>query len=181
MVGRGSELGQIPPASPCSLLPSGSHSPADSGVHLLPGAGEDQAPAAEHTAQALHSGTCRGLLFSAPSSWLSPQLGQAWTQPLAWDADGAAGPISSTDLPTSRLAFLPGPQFPRFVWWSGLWKDHVTVTLPGIWPVCWICRMGPLGGSTCVGQRRGVCRGAHLHGGVSGMGVSAHSPTPWGP
>lgn len=69
----------------------------------------------------------------------------------------------------------------RFVWWSGLWKDHVTVTLPGIWPVCWICRMGPLGGSTCVGQRRGVCRGAHLHGGVSGMGVSAHSPTAWGP
>ncbi|KAI2576853.1 transcription factor AP-4 [Homo sapiens] len=37
----------------------GSHSPADSRVHLLPGAGEDQALAAEHTAQALHPGAER--------------------------------------------------------------------------------------------------------------------------
>uniref|UniRef100_A0A452QME1 Transcription factor AP-4 n=1 Tax=Ursus americanus TaxID=9643 RepID=A0A452QME1_URSAM len=37
----------------------GSHSAADSRVHLLPGAGEDQALAAEHTAQALHPGAER--------------------------------------------------------------------------------------------------------------------------
>uniref|UniRef100_A0A8D0U810 Transcription factor AP-4 n=1 Tax=Sus scrofa TaxID=9823 RepID=A0A8D0U810_PIG len=42
-----------------SLLPSGSHSPADCGIHLLPGAGEDPAPAAEHTAQALYPGAER--------------------------------------------------------------------------------------------------------------------------
>uniref|UniRef100_A0A8C7EXA9 Transcription factor AP-4 n=1 Tax=Neovison vison TaxID=452646 RepID=A0A8C7EXA9_NEOVI len=37
----------------------GSHSPADGRVHLLPGAGEDQAPAAKHTAQALYPGAER--------------------------------------------------------------------------------------------------------------------------
>ena len=61
-----------------SLLPSGSHSPADCGIHLLPGAGEDPAPAAEHTAQALYPGRALpcsrrpspGMCVSGPNPWL---------------------------------------------------------------------------------------------------------------
>lgn len=61
-----------------SLLPSGSHSPADGRVHLLPGAGEDPAPAAEHTAQALYPGSTLpssrcplpGVGMSGPNHWL---------------------------------------------------------------------------------------------------------------
>lgn len=42
-----------------SLLLSGSHSPADGRIHLLSRAGEDETPATEHAAQALHPGTGR--------------------------------------------------------------------------------------------------------------------------
>lgn len=74
---RRSQLG--PPD--LSLLPLGSHSPADGGVHLLLGAGEDQASAAEHTAQALHPGSTRQGLPSPqhlPSSWLPlPGMGMS--------------------------------------------------------------------------------------------------------
>lgn len=43
-------------ASPPPGSPAGGHPPADGGVHLLPGAGEDPATAAEHPAQAVHPG-----------------------------------------------------------------------------------------------------------------------------
>lgn len=45
------------PQRPPPDSPAGSHPPADGGVHLLPGAGEDSATAAEHPAQAVHPGS----------------------------------------------------------------------------------------------------------------------------
>lgn len=85
-----------------SLLLSGSHSPADGRIHLLSRAGEDETPAAEHAAQALHPGT--GWRPSQPPC-LSLLCVHILTRPLTWDAWVAILLI----LPTEPAYSLPGP------------------------------------------------------------------------
>lgn len=87
-----------------SLLPSGSHSPANGRIHLLPGAGEDQASAAEHTAQALYPGS------ALPSPWL-PLIDMGVSGPKHWlgTVMGLWVPSSPPTCLLLALAFLPRP------------------------------------------------------------------------
>uniref|UniRef100_A0A8B9D1N1 Uncharacterized protein n=1 Tax=Anser brachyrhynchus TaxID=132585 RepID=A0A8B9D1N1_9AVES len=101
----------------------GGHPPADGGVHLLPGAGEDPATAAEHPAQAVHPGVQRLLPEAATGGGqrrghrLAGHLGgREGRGPAAGDdrAPAAAGQGALGPHDAGGAGSLPGgPHVPR--------------------------------------------------------------------
>lgn len=85
--------------------PTGSHPPADSRVHLLPGAGKDSATAAEHPAQAVHPGIAPGMGQEAMGqSWLA-RVGMSFAVPWAQGGILYSAQPETGDVPLARQEF----------------------------------------------------------------------------